>query len=117
MKEIIFYKKKNWAQPVADFMDNLVKINPKMLAKIIHKLDLLSQGKIWKEDIKYIWDKIYELRIKQSTNISRIFYFTYEKEIIILLDWIIKKDNKIKSDILVRLRKYMEDFIKINWKL
>jgi phage-related protein len=39
-------------------------------------------------------ENLYELRIQVSTNICRLFYFNYNKEIYILLSGFIKKQNK-----------------------
>lgn len=115
MKDIIFYRKENWDEPVLIFLDVLKWINQKLLVKILYKIELLSEWKIWNDDVKYIWENIYELRIKQSSNISRIFYFTYEWNTIVLLDWIIKKDNKLNSNVLKIIKTYKKDFLKRIW--
>jgi phage-related protein len=51
------------------------------------------------------------LRIKQSSNISRIFYFTIESEKIILLDGIIKKTQKLDNSIIENVKNYKNDFL------
>ena len=53
---------------------------------------------------------IYELRIKFSSNISRIFYFCYQQNTFILLHGIIKKSNKTPERELQRARKYKTDY-------
>ncbi len=112
MKEIIFYKKQNWKFPVKDFLDDLKYKNPVLHSKILQKIDLLSLDRLWNDDFKYILDKIYELRIKQSTNISRIFYFTIQNQKIVLLDWIIKKNQKLDNSTLDRVIAYKNNFLK-----
>ena len=115
MKKIIYYRKENWEYPFVSIMDILEITNKKIFAKISFKIDLLSKWKLWNEDVKYIWDKIYELRIKQSSNIFRTFYFTYKWDFIVILDWFIKKDNKIKQSILNKVKWYMLDFLTRTW--
>jgi phage-related protein len=117
MKEVIYYTKENWECPFTSFMDILEVTNIKLFTKIFFKINLLSYWKLWSEDIKYIWDKIYELRIKQSSNISRIFYFTYSWNKIIILDWVIKKENKLKQSILNKVKWYINDFLKRIWNI
>lgn len=111
MKQIIFYQKQSGKIPVVDFLNDLEKKNPDLHAKVLQKIDLLAIDKLWQEDVKYIWDKIYELRIKQSSNISRIFYFTIENEKIVLLDGIIKKTQKLDNSIIEKVKNYKNDFL------
>jgi phage-related protein len=54
------------------------------------------------------------LRVKQSSNISRIFYFTIKNEKIVLLDWIIKKSQKLDSSVIERVKRYKNDFLNID---
>ena len=117
MKNISYYTKENWICPFTDFMDILKVTNMKLFVKISFKIDLLSLWSLWSDDVKFIWDKLYELRIKQSSNISRIFYFTYEWNSIIILDWIIKKDNKLKQSVLSKMKWYMNDISKRIWNI
>lgn len=111
MKEIILYQKRNWEIPVKIFLDDLEIKNPKLYSKTWLKIKLLIVDNLWNEDIKYIWDKIYELRLKQSSNISRIFYFTIKNEKIVLLDWILKKTQKLDNSIIERVKKFKDDFL------
>ena len=117
MKQIVYYSKPNWEIPIKFFLDEIKMTNIKLFDKIIFKIDLLSEESLWQQDVKYIWNKLYELRIKQSTNISRVFYFTYTNNYIILLDWILKKNNKLKISLIEKLKIYMNDFLKNIWKI
>lgn len=117
MKQIIYYEKENWKIPVKIIINFLNKNNEKMLSKFYYKLDLLKFDLLWKEDIKYIKNNIYELRIRDESNISRFFYFSYSFNKIIILDWFIKKDNKLKNNILSKIINYKNDYIKRIWKL
>ncbi len=53
---------------------------------------------------------LYELRIKFSSDISRIFYFSYEKNTFILLNGFIKKSDKTPEKELEKARKYKNDY-------
>ncbi len=53
---------------------------------------------------------LYELRIKFSSDIARIFYFTYCNNKYVLLHGFIKKTMKTPENEINRARKYMEDY-------
>ena len=117
MKEIVYYQKENWKIPVYEFLEKLSKNDPKLVSKILYKIDLLKIWKLWNEDIKFLKDKIYELRIKFSSNISRIFYFSIKNKKIVLLNAIVKKDNKINKKDIEKALKYKENYEKRIWKI
>lgn len=113
-KKVILYKKENWEIPIEIFFNELKGKNNQLLAKILSKIDLLSLDLLWNEEVKYLEDKIYEIRVKKQNNISRIFYFTIQGNNIILLDWIVKKDQKLKRNILDKMINYKNDFLNRN---
>lgn len=53
---------------------------------------------------------LYELRIKFSSDIARIFYFTYYNNKFVLLHGFIKKTMKTPEREIDKARKYMEDY-------
>ncbi len=77
-----------------DFLDSLPK---KHLAKAFREIDLLAEfGNALKEPhVKHIEGDIWELRIHFSSDISRIFYFTWSQETIVLLHGFIKKTQRM----------------------
>lgn len=93
MWSVEFYEKTNGNKPVQEFLDSLDK---KMRAKAIHEILILKEaGNSLREPYsKQIQDGIFELRIKFSSNISRIFYFFYINKKIVLLSGFIKKTQK-----------------------
>lgn len=115
MKKIVYYEKENWNIPVNKIINYLENKNEEMLAKFYYKLDYLKLGLLWKDDVKYIKNKIFELRIRSDSNISRFFYFHYIWDKIIILDWFIKKDNKLRNSVLERVIEYKNDYIKRIW--
>lgn len=111
--ELEFYIKENGKVPVQDF---LYSLNPKLRAKAFHDIELLKKlGKELKEPyVKPLKGKnnkgLYELRIKFSNDIVRIFYFTYYKNKFVLLHGFIKKTMKTPENEINKARKYMEDY-------
>lgn len=91
--EIIFYKTSNDTCPVKEF---LLHTDIKMRAKISSLLELLEEyGNLLREPYsKHLRDGIFELRCQSGNNISRILYFFYCDNKIILTNGFIKKANK-----------------------
>ncbi|MBS5534838.1 type II toxin-antitoxin system RelE/ParE family toxin [Eisenbergiella sp. OF01-20] len=113
MFQVEFYIKENGRIPVQDF---LFSITPKLRAKAFSDIELLkNMGPDLKEPfVKPIKGKqnkgLYELRIKFSGDIARIFYFTYYNGRYILLHGFIKKSIKTPQMEIDRARMYMEDY-------
>lgn len=111
--ELDFYMKENGKIPVQDFLHTL---SPKLRAKAFRDIELLKKlGNELKEPyVKPIKGKnnkgLYELRIKFSNDIARIFYFTYINNKLVLLHGFIKKTTKTPETEIKRARKYMEDY-------
>lgn len=111
--DIEFYVKENGNVPVQDF---LYSLEPKLRAKAFKDIELLREfGNDLREPyVKAIKGKnnkdLYELRIKFSNDIARIFYFTYYNNKYILLHGFIKKTMKTPEREMERARKYMEDY-------
>lgn len=108
-----FYQKENGDVPVLEF---LLSLQPKMRAKAYSEIELLKKhGPYLREPyVKSIkGDKnkgIYELRIKFSSDISRIFYFGFQQNVFVLLNGFIKKSDKTPERELERARKYKFDY-------
>lgn len=111
--DVEFYQKENGEVPVKDFLESLpVKLRAKTFREIEllkdHGLDLREPHT---KSIKGKDNKgIYELRVKFSTDIARVFYFAYTGSRFILLHGFVKKTNKTPSSELDRARKYKEDY-------
>jgi phage-related protein len=104
-----FYEKENGEVPVQVFLDALTD---KMIAKSLREISLLEErGNLLREPhSKAMGDGLFELRIKQSSNISRIFYFFFIGKRIILTNGIIKKTQKTPKEALKEAIKYKIDF-------
>jgi len=111
--DVEFYQKENGEVPVRDFLESLP---PKLRAKTFREIELLKDhGPDLREphtkSIKGKENKgIYELRVKFSTDISRVFYFSYIGSTFVLLHGFVKKTNKTPPREIERARKYKEDY-------
>lgn len=111
--QLVFYKKENGKVPVLDF---LYSLPPKLRAKAFRDIELLKElgSELQKPYVKGIKGKknrgLYELRIKFSNDIARIFYFTYYNNRYVLLHGFIKKTMKTPEKEIEQARKYMEDY-------
>ena len=111
MYHVDFYTRENGKCPVKDFLDSLEK---KMLAKALRELKLLQDnGRDLKEPhVKYMKNGLYELRVKAGSDISRIFYFFFSNEDIILTNGFIKKTQKTPKKELDKALEYKDDHLR-----
>lgn len=109
MFEVEFYKLENGERPVISFLNTLDK---KMRTKAAMSLQLLEQygNQLREPQSKYIEDGIFELRIKFSSDITRIFYFFFRDNKIILTNGFIKKTQKTPRSELNKAKKYKHDY-------
>ena len=113
--KIEFYQKENGKVPVKEF---LFSLSPKLRAKAFRDIELLQKyGSELKEPyVKALKGKnnrdLYELRIKFSNDIARIFYFTYFNDKYVLLHGFIKKTMKTPKSEIVNAKKYRDDYIR-----
>lgn len=105
--------RENGKIPVQDFLYSLA---PKLRAKAFSDIELLrNMGNELREPyVKPIKGRenkgLYELRFKFSSDIARIFYFTYHNNKFVLLHGFIKKTMKTPESEIRKARKYMEDY-------
>ena len=94
--KVEYYESKRNCFPVLDFIREMENI--KLSSKAIMMIDVLEETGIFlkKPYCKHINNGIYELRVKQGTNIARIFYF-FDSNKIVLTNGYIKKKNKLSS--------------------
>ena len=105
-----FYEEPNGNSQILDYLNGIE--DRKLKAKIFRDIELLQQFGInlSMPHARYLENGIWELRTKQSNNISRILYFTYSNNNIILLNGFIKKTKKTPKIELERVLKYKEDY-------
>ena len=110
---IEYYQKENGEIPVEDF---LLTLNPKLRAKAYSDIMLLKQLGInirapYSSPIKgEKYKGIFELRTKFSSDITRIFYFLFDKNKFVLLHGFVKKTDKLPDRELDRALDYKLDY-------
>lgn len=111
MFEIIYYMK-NDDCPIFDFLKTLPK---KDRAKILREIEMLQEFglSLGMPHIKKMknGDDIWELRIKQSSNSYRVFYFTLKDKQFVMLNAFQKKTQKTPKRELERAIKYKNDYL------
>jgi len=105
--------------PVLDFIKSLPE---KHQSKVYREIDLLESfgtnlsfphtSKLEGDKYKKLW----ELRIKSGSDISRIFYFAYIDNTFVLLHGFVKKSNKTPVRELERAMSYMTDYLERSGK-
>jgi phage-related protein len=106
---IDFYETEDGKCPVEDFIKSLDK---KMYAKVLRTLDLLeTNGSELREPHSApLGDGIFELRIKQGSDISRVLYFYFIGNKAILTNGFIKKTQKTPPVGIALAKKYKADY-------
>lgn len=109
--EIIVYAKQNNSEPVTEF---LLSLSSKMQAKVLRQIDMLAEfgNKLREPYSAPIEDGIYELRIKQGSDISRVLYFFFVGKKIVLTNGFVKKTRKTPPEQIRIAKTYREDFLK-----
>ena len=108
-----YYKKENGQIPVLDY---LLTLNPKMRAKAFSEIELLEKHGLnlrepYTKAIKgEKYNGIFELRVKFSSDISRIFYFTFRNNTFVLLNGFTTKSDKTPKVEIERAVSYKEDY-------
>ena len=87
-----------------------------MKAKILRTIDLLeNNGPHLREPYsKSLGDGIFELRIKQGSDITRVLYFFFIGNKAILTNGFIKKTQKTPKNAIETAKKYREDYQRRN---
>ncbi len=110
--QIEFYKTHNNKSPVKDWLSSL---NVKTKVKVFRHLELLEKfGLELKEPyVKYLENKLYEVRVKDKQGIYRIIYFANTGKKFILLHGFIKKTQKTPKKELdlakIRMKEYKDE--------
>lgn len=107
--EIIFYDTGDGRCPMQEFLDSL---EPKMLAKTLRTIDLLEMnGSALREPYsKALNDGIFELRVKQGTDITRVLYFFVIGKKAVLTNGFVKKTQKTPLSERKLAEKYKVDY-------
>ena len=109
MWNIIFYEKEDGTIPVQKFLDALPT---KHRAKAVHDIDVLEKygTALTEPHVKHIQGKLWELRIRSASDISRVFYFVPVGNDIVLLHGFVKKTQKTPNREIDTANNYLEDY-------
>lgn len=91
--QVIFFEKENGEIPAEAFINSL---DDKMAAKIFRLLIMISNNgpELREPYSKHLDDGIFELRAKFSSNITRVLYFFFAGNKVIITNGFIKKTQK-----------------------
>lgn len=105
-----FYQTENGECPVEDFIE-LQDI--KMQAKIYKMLELLEErgNRLRMPYSEYLGDGIFQIRAQVGNNITRVLYFFFVDEKIILTNGFMKKTQRTPPSELVLAKKYRADYL------
>lgn len=106
-----YFEKEDGSYPAEDF---ILSLDVKMKAKIFRSLELLEmKGNSLREPYsKHLEDGIFELRVKQGSDSSRILYFFVVNNRVILTNGFIKKTQKTPRSEIEKAKQYREDYKK-----
>ena len=109
MYDVLFYDLPDGSKPVKDFMDTL---DAKMFVKVVRTIDMLKQvGPSMRLPYsEHLDDGIFEIRVKQGTNITRVLYFFFVGKKIILTNGFVKKTQKTPKNELALTKKYRDEY-------
>lgn len=109
--DIEYYTLPDGEKPVEQFVDGL---EPKMQAKAFRSMEILEEfgTKLREPHSKPVGDGLFELRIQFSNDITRIFYFFFANNKIVLTNGFVKKTRKTPAAELERARGYQADYMR-----
>lgn len=107
--ELVFYKTENDKAPAVEFIKGLPH---KLQAKALKDLELLEThgNDLTMPYLRAMGNGIFELRISQSGNNARIFYFFRVGNRIILTNGFIKKTQQTPPRELEKALRYKQDY-------
>ena len=108
--EAVFYDRPDGTEPVRDF---LLSLDRKMRAKMLKEIDLLeANGTALREPYsKPLGDGIFELRAKVGSDITRVLYFFFVGQRIILTNGFVKKTDKTPQQEKDKAKQYRKEYL------
>ena len=105
--EAEFYEKENGEQPVREF---LLSLDKRMRAKMLMIIGVLQDNgyELREPYSKHLSEGIFELRAQVGSDISRVLYFFYVDQHIVLTNGFIKKTPPQEIE---RAKKYRADYL------
>lgn len=109
--KVEFYETADGQKPVEEF---LISLDDKMRAKLVHMMELLEEKgtELRSPYTKPLNDGIFELRCRQSSNITRALFFFYIGGKIVVTNGFIKKTQKTPVNEMLLAKKRRMDYIR-----
>ena len=109
--EVEYFEKEDGTYPAEEI---ILSQDVKMRAKLFRLLELLEEkGNTLREPYsKSLDDGIFEIRAKQGNNITRVLYFFYVGNKIILTNGFVKKSQKTPPSEIALAKKYRAEYEK-----
>ena len=109
--EVEFYEAASGDQPTREF---LLSLDKKMRAKMADTISILQDNgyELREPYSKHLSEGIFELRAKVGSDITRVLYFFYVDQHIILTNGFIKKTQKTPPREIERAKKYRADYLR-----
>ncbi len=106
-----FYETEDGKKPVEEFLDSL---DAKMNAKLVSMMELLEEKgtELRMPYSEPLGDKIFELRCKFGTDITRALYFFYTGKKIVVTNGFVKKTQKTPPSEIELAKKRRADWIR-----
>lgn len=94
--------------------DFLLSLDVKMRAKLVTLIGLLEDNgyELREPCSKYLSEGIFELRAKQSSNITRVLYFFFIGRRIVLTNGFVKKTQKTPPEEIERAKRCRADYLR-----
>lgn len=109
--KVVFFAQEDGTEPVKDF---LLSLDSKMRSKIMKELKMLAINgtKLREPYSKLLEDGIFELRAQQSSNVTRVLYFFYVENKIILTNGFVKKTPKTPPEEIERAKRRRAEYMR-----
>ena len=110
MFKVTFYETADGQKPASEFLSGMTK---RARDQATHELAILAQrgNQLREPKSKPLKDGIFELRIKETSNIHRMLYFFIVGSEIIVTHGFTKKTQKTPDGEIDRAKKYREDYL------
>jgi phage-related protein len=111
MFEVYYYQRVNGSKPIEEFLDNL---DVRMRAAAFKEIEILKKrgSEIREPHSKPMGNGLFELRIKETGRISRVFYFFVIGQKVILTNGYLKKTKRTPKRYLQQAMEYKLDYEK-----
>ena len=108
--DVIFYDLPNGVKPAEEF---ILSLDKKMRAKVLREITLLAVNgyELREPDSKSLGDGIFELRATVGTDLSRVLYFFFVGQKVILTNGFIKKTQRTPPSEKAEALRYRAEYL------